>query len=93
MKTLEELEKSQDKILVLHYACTDVTKSPVIISSISIKNYSTGQTTSFSFDGFKDEKTVFDEIHRIHETVSKSCHSDLESKKLYVWNPAHAKTM
>ena len=34
MKTLEELEKSQDKILVLHYACTDVTKSPVIISSI-----------------------------------------------------------
>lgn len=58
MKTLEELKKSQNSILILHYACTDVTKSPVIITSISIKDYSTGQTLSFSFDEYGDEKNL-----------------------------------
>ena len=62
MKTLEELKKSQNSILILHYACTDVTKSPVIITSISIKDYSTGQTSSFSFDEFGNEKNLLSEF-------------------------------
>ncbi|MCH8915737.1 MAG: hypothetical protein IIA82_07855 [Thaumarchaeota archaeon] len=62
MKTLEELKKSQNSMLILHYACTDVTKSPVIITSISIKDYSTGQTSSFSFDEFDNEKNILSEF-------------------------------
>lgn len=62
MKTLEELQKSQNSLLTLHYACTDINKSPVIITSISIKNYATGQISSFSFDEYGDEKTLLSEF-------------------------------
>lgn len=62
MKTLEELKQHKDKIIVFHYACTDVEKSPVIITNISIKEYSTGQIISFSLAEYKDEKTLLTEF-------------------------------
>ena len=58
MKTLEELQKSQNSLLILHYACTDINNSPVIITSISTKNYATGQTSSFSYDEFGEEEKL-----------------------------------
>ena len=71
MKTLEELKKSQNSILILHYACTDVTKSPVIITSISIKEYSSGQIFSFSFDEYGNEKDLLSAfVNKIKEYQS-----------------------
>ncbi len=64
MRTLDELKNN---ILILHYACTDVNKPPVIVTSISIRNYSKGQTTTFSFDEYANEKqllTAFGEYMR-----------------------------
>lgn len=58
MRTLEELQKSQNSLLILHYACTDINNSPVIITSISTKNYATGQTSSFSYDEFGEEEKL-----------------------------------
>ncbi len=58
MKTLEELQKSQNSLLTLHYACTDINNSPVIITSISIRDYGTHQTYTFSFDEYGDEKNL-----------------------------------
>ena len=62
MKTLEELKQLQDKILILHYACTNIERSPAVISSISVKNYSIGQTVSFSFENFDNEKNLLIEF-------------------------------
>lgn len=62
MKTLAELKKSQNNILILHYACTDITKSPVTISSISIKDFSARQVLSFSFDEYGNEKNLLSEF-------------------------------
>ncbi len=62
MKTLDDLKKSQNNILILHYACTDINKSPVIVTSISIKDYSLGQTFSFSFDEYESESKLLSEF-------------------------------
>jgi len=58
MKTLTELKKQQKKLMVMHYACTSVKKSPVIVTSISIKNFATSKITTFGMDSFKDEKSI-----------------------------------
>jgi len=78
MKTLEELKKSQNSILILHYACTDITNSPVIVTSISIKEYSSGQIFSFSFDEYGNEKELLSAF------VSKI--KEYQSYTILTWN-------
>jgi DNA polymerase elongation subunit (family B) len=78
MRTLEELQKSQNSILTLHYACTDIKKSPVIITSISVKNYATGQTDSFSFDEYGNEKDLL--------SAFVKCMKDYQNYTIVTWN-------
>ena len=62
VKTLNDLKKLKEKLIIIHYACTDVTISPTIITSISIKNYSNEQIQTFGMDSFKTEKKILIEF-------------------------------
>ena len=52
MRTIDELKSSAHKLLVVHYACGDFLEEKTIIDSISVKDYSSGQIESFSFDRY-----------------------------------------
>ena len=58
IKSISELEKTKKKILILHYACTSLNIPPVIITNISVRDYSLNQTFSFGFDKYKNEFTL-----------------------------------
>ena len=55
IKTIEQIKKSKKRILILHYACTSVNVPPVIVTNISVRDYSLNQTFSFSFDKYGNE--------------------------------------
>ncbi len=54
LKQIEEIEKKRDAILVIHYSCEsfyDIKDGHTPrVTSIAIRNYSTGQTASFSIN-------------------------------------------
>ncbi|QMU53840.1 MAG: hypothetical protein GKS07_02290 [Nitrosopumilus sp.] len=58
IKTISQLKKTKKKILILHYACTSLNTTPVIITNISVRDYSLNQTFSFGFDKYKNEFTL-----------------------------------
>jgi len=58
IQTISDLKKLKKELMIIHYACTSVSESPVLITSISIKNYFNGQTTTFSMDSLKNEKEI-----------------------------------
>ena len=58
IKSISELESTRKNILVLHYACTSFTKSPVIITSISVNDFKLGQIFAFSYAQYKNEKEL-----------------------------------
>jgi len=54
--SISDLKKTKKKLLIPHYACTSVKISPVIVTNISVRDYSLNQTFSFSFDRYGNEK-------------------------------------
>lgn len=63
---LSYLCDNQDNIVLLHYACTDVSKYPIMIPCIVLAEYNNRNTHVFSaLDG--DEKTVLLEFYKYVE--------------------------
>jgi len=63
---LSHLCDNQDNIVLLHYACTDVSKYPIMIPCIVLAEYNNRNTHVFSaLDG--DEKTVIQEFYKYVE--------------------------
>jgi hypothetical protein len=58
VRTLDDLRKDRDRILIIHYASTSIFTQPVVITQISVRDYSSGQTQSFGHDSFDSEKGI-----------------------------------
>ena len=71
MKSFEELKNSQRNILIIHFASTDLENSPVIITSISVKNYFTEYSEPFSFEAYGNEKRLLSEFVKFMENHKK----------------------
>lgn len=72
IETITDLKKLNEKLMIIHYACTSVSISPVIVTSISIKNYPNGQITTFGMDSLKNETEILsDFIKFLQENADK----------------------
>ncbi len=78
MYSLKDLESKKNDLLIIHYACSSVTESPVIVSSISIKSSLTGQIDTFSLDEFKTEKELLQNFYYFLKNT--------EDKIFVTWN-------
>lgn len=62
LKTLDEIEAKRDSALIIHYSCESFYDLPdgrtPRITSIAIRNFSTGQTVSFSIHKCAEQKRV-----------------------------------
>lgn len=68
LKQIDEIEKRRDNALVIHYSCEsfyDIKDGHTPrVTSIAIRNYSTGQTASFSIHKSAEQQgATVDEIH------------------------------
>lgn len=73
---LKEIEKNSSKVFIIHYSCEhfekDRMKSPRIFS-ISIKNYQSGLTTSFSINKIAEiNKVKLEDIENRYDELEKS---------------------
>ena len=58
IKSISDLKKTKKKILILHYSCTSVNIPPVIVTNISVRDFSLNQTFSFSFARYGHEHNL-----------------------------------
>ena len=62
LKTLDEIQAKRDIALIIHYSCESFYDLPdgrtPRITSIAIRNFSTGQTVSFSIHKCAEQKGV-----------------------------------
>lgn len=73
--SFKELEGSKNNLLIMHYACTLLTKDPVVVTSISIKEFNITQTHSIVDP---DEKKVLQFLLDFLETK--------QNYKIVTWN-------
>jgi len=69
---LRDLTKCDTDILVIHYACTDIKKEEVQITCISVGDYKTKNTDTFSRRGFS-EKELLSKFFEFIKSKSNIC--------------------
>lgn len=73
-KLLSRIMANKDSLCIIHYACTDVTKTPVKIPCIVVGDYATRNTQTFSILDENDEKNVLQNFYRyIQDSPNKIC--------------------
>ena len=78
LKHLDELSNREDHVLCVHYSCESFYDRPEgqtpRITSIAARNYSSGQTASFSIHKIAELKKVkFEDIQNNYDDLEKKC--------------------
>lgn len=93
-KKLEELSSNEEHVLVIHYSCESFYDRPEgqtpRVTSIAVRNYASGQTTSFSIHKVAELKHVpFSEIEQNYDFLEKEMLGEfygfMNQHKTYNW--------
>ena len=82
VKYMEELSEREDHVLLVHYSCESFYDRPEgqtpRVTSIAVRNYSSGQTSSFSIHKIAELKGVkFNDIQNNYDDLEKEMLSEL----------------
>jgi len=94
LRKLDEISGSEEHVLIIHYSCESFYDRPEgqtpRVTSIAVRNYSSGQTASFSIHKVAELKGVaFDDIDSQYDSLEKEMlkefFSFMSQHKAYTW--------
>lgn len=94
LSTLEELARKEEHVLLVHYSCESFYERPEgripRVTSIAVRNYSTGQTASFSIHKVAEVQVIpFTEIEEHYDALEREMLSEffayLGLRKTHTW--------
>ena len=68
MISKEDLLHNRNKIHIVHYSCTDLTKPPITISAITIHNFYNSNSITYSLSNCNEEKELIKKAFDYFET-------------------------
>lgn len=94
LKHLEEISSKEEHVLIIHYSCESFYDRPEgqtpRVTSIAVRNYASGQTSSFSIHKIAELKSVAfgdidTEYDRLEKEMLKEFYQFMSQHKTYDW--------